>query len=588
MMILKRIFSKENLFNEVIFNSGINIILGKYNVEGMNKREINGIGKSSLIRLIDFSLLSDDKKTKYFNSNKYSLFRGYSVTLEFKIGNEEYLIERNFNEPDSPKFGKKFESLVQYDISELRLILGGLIFGQYNYEGNFDNVWFRRLIKFYIKDDLEQFTRLEPYNFLIGTSKFEIFQYNLFLMNLPNSEMALFSVNKKEKKELNERQKSVIESLKKREDINYEQIGSEINLLDNKIRLLEDQMGNYSFLNSYENLEENLIKLSSEISSLLREINILERRLHIFEKDYSKAHEFDTNKVAEFYNEINNSFGEFVKKNLDEVVNFRKNIDISRKRFVEKRKNEIEDQLKLLKKQLNEKENLRSKDFNYLNEQKAFDSIKNIYAQLVEEKSKKERYSAITKEVNSLDSSIVQKQEEIANNVKNLKNMYDEEKNQIKIKEITSLFFEIVQKIIFVSSSNEAFLDIRAISDMKSPFTINCKIPKTFSLGKSRLLILIYDLTLFFNTINKKYDLPHFIIHDGVFHTIESDIKVKALNLIYSQYLENLNFQYIFTINEDELKSLLESKETLNFDVQKNIVAIYENIPDKMIFKKEF
>ena len=56
---LNRIFSNTNLIlNDVTFQPGINIILGKYsgNKEALG---INGIGKSSLVRLIDYALLSD-------------------------------------------------------------------------------------------------------------------------------------------------------------------------------------------------------------------------------------------------------------------------------------------------------------------------------------------------------------------------------------------------------------------------------------------------------------------------------------------------------------------------------------------------
>lgn len=54
---LIRIYSETNLIDAVPFHNGINIILGKYSGD-KEARGINGIGKSTLVRLVDFTLLS--------------------------------------------------------------------------------------------------------------------------------------------------------------------------------------------------------------------------------------------------------------------------------------------------------------------------------------------------------------------------------------------------------------------------------------------------------------------------------------------------------------------------------------------------
>jgi uncharacterized protein YydD (DUF2326 family) len=53
---LIRIYSETNLIDAVPFHNGINIILGKYSGD-KEARGINGIGKSTLVRLVDFTLL---------------------------------------------------------------------------------------------------------------------------------------------------------------------------------------------------------------------------------------------------------------------------------------------------------------------------------------------------------------------------------------------------------------------------------------------------------------------------------------------------------------------------------------------------
>jgi len=108
-------------------------------------------------------------------------------------------------------------------------------------------------------------------------------------------------------------------------------------------------------------------------------------------------------------------------------------------------------------------------------------------------------------------------------------------------------------------------------------------------LGKFRLKILIYDLTVFFNIIKKNLKFPHFLIHDGIFHSIETKTVIKSLNEIHRTYLKNPNFQYIFTVNQDELKSYQDKTYgILDFDPNDYIITTYKDDPAEMIFKREF
>jgi len=145
MITLNRIYSETNLFTPVIFHSGINIILGKYS-DG--ERSVNGIGKSTLVRLIDFALLSSSKnlitpKTKFLTD------LNHSVSLEFKFNEVDYKITRLFRIPDEVIFGQLDADVVTYKIAEAKNILGSMFFEGADYPGGYYvNKWFRDLIKF--------------------------------------------------------------------------------------------------------------------------------------------------------------------------------------------------------------------------------------------------------------------------------------------------------------------------------------------------------------------------------------------------------------------------------------------------------
>ena len=94
---LIKIYSETNLIDTVPFHNGINIILGKYSGDKA-ARGINGIGKSTLVRLVDFTLLSG-KAEKRFGHKKYDFLRDdeHTITLEFEVQGQKYFIKRTHN-----------------------------------------------------------------------------------------------------------------------------------------------------------------------------------------------------------------------------------------------------------------------------------------------------------------------------------------------------------------------------------------------------------------------------------------------------------------------------------------------------------
>ena len=129
MIKLSRIYSETGLFDEVKFRDGLNIILGKYS---STQKEINGIGKSTLIRLIDFCLLSKFTRSKFFNVKTFPFLDGHSVTLEFSTGKESYSVTRWFGRKEVLFARTGTESQNEYPEKELKHILGDIFFEAYS------------------------------------------------------------------------------------------------------------------------------------------------------------------------------------------------------------------------------------------------------------------------------------------------------------------------------------------------------------------------------------------------------------------------------------------------------------------------
>ena len=155
-MFLHKLYSEPGgLFDEVTFKEGVNFIFAKKDGEEDPKSSLNGIGKSLLLNLVDYCLLSSE--TEHIKSaKKNNDLNGYKVVLEFKIADKFYVIKRSFAYPNRDiLFGTRGEDLASYDNTSkdkrLSHILCDLIFKNPTYEGAYSNKWLRQLMPFFIK-----------------------------------------------------------------------------------------------------------------------------------------------------------------------------------------------------------------------------------------------------------------------------------------------------------------------------------------------------------------------------------------------------------------------------------------------------
>lgn len=584
MLLLTALYSETGLFDKITFAPGINIIKGKYSKD---RGDVNGIGKSSVVRLIDYAFLSRNSMSM-FNKSKFDFVQGHSISLEFTIDNDVFKIKRFFSDKDKKVyFGKESERLTEYTEKELKHILGTKLFIKDDYSGRVEGGWFRNLMRFYIKDDVNHHQRLKPENFINPGGSYKnarLVYHNLFLLDLPNSNVLVFDElddNLKTKKKL---KKDKEERLQTETGKTVEQYNSEKIEIENRINTLEKSTTDYKFLKNYKEIETQLIELSTTISGKLSLLGRLKKEFRNYEKSYKLEFDADIEKVNRIYSELGYQMGQLVKKSLDNVIQFRKQISENRKKFLQNRQRELSNKIEATSMEISGLEKRRSDLYRYLEEKKALDSLKHSYEKLIEEKASLARNDAYLKDIYELELSIAKIDEKISITITSI--IEDIQNSQQQIKKIRTLFFDILKNAVSVDETTEgALFDIKASVNRRSPCNIKVEIPKSEALGKYRYKILVYDLTVLLNQVKHQRKLPHFLIHDGVFHAIAPATVVNTLNYVYSKTLEFPSLQYILTANENELY-LNKKYGTYRFEPEKFVVAEFEDNPDKMLFKK--
>jgi len=595
---IKRLFSNTDLLvKDFKFHSGINIILGKYSGD-KEATGVNGIGKSTLIRLIDYAFLSDSAQ-KIFSNKKYDFLREeeHNIVLEFEIDNKPFFIKRDFNPKSNIYFGSSLNSLDEFEKTELKSILTNLFLPVEKDDVFFDGNKFRTIFDFFIKDDLDNQKRFEPLNFLKYSANVkEKAIYNFFLLDLPTKHIINYNEQSKEYDKFSSAINTAEEKIKIDTGKSIQEYKSERFNIDQRITLLENSLDNYQFIEKYKNIEQHLLEVTKLINSKLTEYNSLENKLNKIRESYTVNQNIETKEIRKIYNEVVENFGNHVAKTLDEVIDFKNNILENRKKYLIQKENKLQQAINEV---LNEISNLEIKRSNYykgLDEKGALDSIKNTYEELIIEKSELEKNLQVIKQIDEYQDMLTNLNVTISEVRRlisiELKDFED------KINDLRKLFFDILKKAIFVDESyDNAYFNITlnpSANRTKLPFDIEIEIPKADALGQSRLKIVAYDLMVFLNNIANNRKLPDFLIHDGVFHGISLKTRINTINYVYHKYLENAKnkqFQYILTFNEDEI-TIPDNKATeygeFDFNFQKSIVAEFQDVADKTIFKQIF
>lgn len=577
------------------FEPGLNIILGKYSGD-KDQRGINGIGKSSLVRLINYSLLSDSSE-KRFSKEKYDFLRKekHNIILELKINNETHFIKRYFAEKDKIYFGTKYNSLEEYSKTELKKILINKLFPIENNDVFFEGNKFGTIMSFFIKDDLENQRRVDPLNFLpYNPNVREIAIYNFFLLNLSTKHLIRYDDLAKEYDSYNKTIKGLQDKIKLDTGKTIEEFKTERIKIEQNISLLEKSLQDYKFLENYKNIEGQLIEVTTNINEKLKTYYSLSNKHKKIRDSFHLSQDVDTKQIQKLYNEVLQTFGDIVTRTLEEIANFKKEIIENRNKFLISKEKQLESSIKETLDEISKLEKKRSELYKKLDEKGALESIKNTYEQLTLEKSQLAGNLAILTQVDeiqdmlfNLDITISEIKRDMLTELKN----YDEPINNLR-----TLFQDILENAIFLEDDNpNGYFDISPkIKSQKRnelPFKIDVEIPKADALGQSRLKIVAYDLMVFLNNVHNKRKFPDFLIHDGVYHGISINTKVKALNYIYHQHLANPNFQYIATFNEDEIYIPKEKQSLIgefDFDIDKMVRAEFTDSPEKMIFRHSF
>ena len=562
---LNRLYSENNVFEEISFHDGVNIILGeKYDDSSVKGRKTNGVGKSMCIEFLDFCFLSDYDKSRVAKIPKEVFPLEENVILDLDIGAETIIIKRNREQADQPVIIRGGKTVSFDKLQDARDYLTGIIFSELNGK---TVPSFRNLFSILMRDERSEFKDIIKCHDLTKKIPDDLTAH-LFLLGFSleaykNTVETIKEIGKittvlsKEKRELTQ------DGQKKISDVR-----AELNALEDELKKLEDAIESFKTNETFDSMEADFIELEELLDQLRKRQKALR---HDYEKirKMPKPEQIDDREIELVYNQFKSELGNAVVKSLNEVVGFKNKIEDFQRTLVNQKAKELESQLKSIAEQI------RILDDEYSEKLKIIDKkgvLKNLKISLKIYEAKKESISRTKFLFEQYEKH--EKKKRILNLQKTQQIMEIETEIEQNEEMMDSFMETILQIHEFIMGNRECSFSIQTIdkAQSKTPVELVLRIYDDGSRSVDRTKVFIYDMALLFNQYTRDRH-PLFLVHDNIFD-VDQDTLVRCLNYIYSQEEQYQDFQYILTLNRDKIENE-EQRKLIRMDIDEHQVAVF-------------
>ncbi|PGD60760.1 hypothetical protein COE84_26655 [Bacillus wiedmannii] len=538
------------------FHKGINLIVDE-TVSVTNKETGNNVGKTTVLKLIDFCLGADPKIIYIDDENKkeietvknYLVDSQVLVTLILKQDldietSNEILIERNFQNRTKKVMKINGENLTKNNGKDFENELDRLIIG----ERQTNKPTFREIIAHSIRYNDDRINKtLKVLSVYTSLAQYETLYLYLFGISIEDRSKILKKI-------------STEKEFKKRIEKNQSKNELELSLalINDTISRLERKKNT---LNINHNYEKDLINLNntkyqiSNISSQITELS-LRKEIIIEAEEELKANksDIDLQQLKRIYNQASENMLE-IQKTFEELVNYHNKMLVEKIRFITQDIPGIESEIATLnsslKSLLSKEKELATK----IAKSDTFKDLENIITELNENYRRKGEIDNSISQIDDVDNKVAILEEELHE----IDQGVFSEKFKERIKEQLVKFNKIFSKVsddLYGEKYGISF-DIKVDKKTGKSIYIFDSFNANSSSGKKQGEILCFDLAYILFADNEDIPVLHFILNDKkeLMHGNQL-IKVK-------DFIKDKNVQLIFSILEDKLPTELNNEKNI-------------------------
>jgi uncharacterized protein YydD (DUF2326 family) len=592
-MKLSRVYSNQpTLFEPIAFRDGLNVVVAEIREPENREKDTHNLGKTTLLRLIDFCLLKVKDKD-FFLFKHQNLFDGFIFYLEVSLESGDFLTIRRSVENASKISFKKHTEPIQ-DFVNLP-------------EGTWDH-WdmpFERAKT--LLDGILNLTAIAPfeyrnalaYSLRVQEDYGDIFQLDKFrgkhsewkpyLAKMLGFDTTLITENYALEDEI---EQLGIEAARVKAELidaldDPDKIDGILVVKQSQALELEKQVRQYNFQLSDAHINEELVnEVESQISEFNRRRYYLSMHQRRIQESLRDKVVFNPDSAEKLFREAGVVFAGQIKKRFDELTSFNVAIAQERTSSLQKELDQINLELKEISTQLAALNAKRAEFLSLLEDKQTFSKYRKISAQLVEVKTDLEMLLRQRKAAQSLQSVLADISKKKARRAE-LKILIEEniqDTSNSRYKSIRLFFNEIVRRtidrgvVLHTKVNDNGNLEFSA--DILNPQ--GAETSEALGYTYRKLLCIAFDMA-----IAREYSKDrflHFLYHDGALETLDDRKKLNLVELIREYAVEGI--QHIITLIDSDLPVLPDGR-TFAFEPEEVVLLLHDHGDDGRLFKMQ-
>lgn len=542
--------ANKETFHPVTFTEGLNLIVAERSQTATDTDSRNGLGKSTLIRIIDFCLASDPNKkgtlpTKYLEGWEFTLdldVRGRRVKVTRAVDDDKVVkIEGDVSGwPILPE-GLALNGYHTYTIDEWKKILGWALFDLPNVahaDAELTMPSSRSLLHFFIRKTFDD--PLQP----IPVQKVDSMAV-AYLLGLNWEYISRINGVKQREEDAKTTQSAAKLELKKWEKTE-KALKAECTYLESQMATIREQLANFNVLPGYEEIEQSVNALTVEIHGLKNKVISEQNRLGAAKRQLDRARA-SLEPVDQLYAECGLIFPDAVKERIENVRRFHEEVTGNRRIILEREIRALgasiaEANARVLAKSEEKREAMQIlKTHNALGE---YTALNQRYTDMARELQRKLDCLQHLKESKESLAAFKEEKTEIADEAKveyeELRPTWEESENYFS--QLTRDFYQA-----------PGSLNISLTAQGKSwGFKFDPRVESDDSEGIKKIKIFSFDATLFHQQRVCEHPID-FLIHDSMVCDSTDPRQVAKAFLVADRISREMHGQYICAINSDKL-----------------------------------
>ena len=538
-------------FKEVEFTPGFNVVLADRTKESTRGDSRNGLGKTTLFDIVHFCLGAQARRNQGL---LVTPLKGWTFTLEAKIEDRYLAVTRSTDEPnrvqlqgdvdDLADVGERQNGGLAVRIADWNTFLGQQLFGLGLEEPvPIYRPTFRSLFSYFVRPNRDAFS--SPFNHHRNQKEWDKQVNNAFLLDLAWQHAGELQQLKDYENTLNELRRAARDGLLQGLIGNLGNLEAERTRLDSEIRQQSETLQSFRVHPRYAEIEQAVNSLTSRIQQMSN-ANIADGRLvELYRSSLEGDQNPDTDEVLEVYQEVGVTMPDIVRRRLEEVQDFHRQIVANRRAYLQ-----------------SEIQRVASDRSQRSLEQQAEIEKRAQLLEVLQTHGALQEFTALQE----LHLDLVSRRNDVENRISNLQR-FEQGRSEVRVSR--ELLLQTARRdfeerrearataINIFNSNSQAMYSAPGnlvVSIADTGFKFDVDIIRSGSQGINNMKIFCYDLMLAHLWATKQPS-PRLLMHDStIFDGVDERQIAQSLELAH-QEAENNGFQYVCALNSDTLPS---------------------------------